>query len=521
MSYYHDSKMEHIFKVLKQPKTLEEIQLSESFVNDLILKIIASYGTIKTSTIFDITGIHWDILEKCLSKLEKEGLCAPVSGSFLFSSVQYSISKKGRDKNKGLVEENPYIGVAPVSYDNYDLIMEAQLKGRYPIQIPQEVVKATFKDVVGVEYAKESLIESCIIGKGIFIYGPPGTGKTFLTGKMSDSLPPIIIPKFVEFGGKIIQIYDQDFHKMCPEQPEDSRWVKIHAPFVLTGAELNLNKLETNYDTNKGVYETSPIIKANGGILLIDDLGRQRDDHELILNRLIVPMENKRDVVYVRGIPVVVHCNFIPAFSTNLDISIMDEAHLRRAPLHIFLKNPEVVELAKVFKMNLDYLEENYDKTIFERFMRVYMNCNDGGEGLKPTFAHARDIAQICQAVRINKCKELIDINVLEDALDKHVLIVLQRLKIDIAQITRKTRSFRIKTSQIKEAQNVLTEFGANKISNEAEALILDMDDNITPVQLVEYLQKSNIIVDRVDLIAESDKELRSTILEIHKNLDL
>ena len=135
--------------------------------------------------------------------------------------------------------------------------MDAQLKGRYPIEIPPEVVESTFKDVVGVEYAKESLIESCIIGKGIFIYGPPGTGKTFLTGKMSDLLPPVVIPKFVEFGGKVIQIYDPDFHKMCPEQPEDPRWVKIHAPFVLTGAELNLNKLETNYDVNKGVYETS------------------------------------------------------------------------------------------------------------------------------------------------------------------------------------------------------------------------------------------------------------------------
>jgi predicted ATPase with chaperone activity len=520
MNYYHDSKMEQIFEVLKQPKTLEEIQLSESFVNDLLLKIITSYGTVKTSTLNDITCIHWDIMEKCLSKLEKEGLCAPVSGGFLFSSIQYSISKKGREKTRGIAEENPYIGVAPVSYENYYAIMDAQLKGRYPIEIPPEVVESTFMDVVGVEYAKESLIESCIIGKGIFIYGPPGTGKTFLTGKMSDLLPPIVIPKFVEFGGKVIQIYDPDFHKMSPEQPEDTRWVKIHAPFVLTGSELNLNKLETNYDINKGVYETSPIIKANGGILLIDDLGRQRDDHELILNRLIVPMENKRDVVYVRGIPVIVHSNFIPAFSTNLDISIMDEAHLRRAPLHVFLRNPDIIELAEVFKRNIEYLDEKYDEKIFERFMNVYRRSTDGGEGLKPTFAHARDLAQISQAVRINRGKDIIDVDVLEGALERHVLIVLQRKKIDIAQITRKTRSFRVKTTQINEAKEVLSEFGATKISNEADSVILDIDDTITPVQLVEHLNQKNIMVDKIDLIAESDKELRSTILEIRENLD-
>ncbi len=515
MSYYHDSKMEQIFETLKQPKTIENIQLSASFLKDLILKILTSYGTVQTSTIYDITSIHWDILELCLNNLEKEGLCAPVSGSFLFSSVQYSISKKGREKSRGINEENPYIGIAPVSYDNYYSIMEAQLKGRYPINIPPEVIESTFKDVVGVTEAKQSLIESCIIGKGIFIYGPPGTGKTFLTGKMSDLLPPIIIPKFVEFGGKIIQIFDPDFHKKCPEQPEDPRWVKIHAPFVLTGSELNLNKLETNYNVTKGVYETSPIIKANGGILLIDDLGRQKDDHDLILNRLIVPMENKKDVVYVRGIPVIVHSNFIPAFSTNLDISIMDEAHLRRAPLHVFLKNPLINDVTEVFKINLNYLEEEYDDTVLERFTKVYCAYDDGGEGLEPTFAHARDLAQICQAVRINQGKEKLDVEILEDALKRHVLIVLQRMNIDIAQINRKTRSFRVKTSQINDAKKALQEFGANKMSHESDAIIIDMDDNITPVQLVEYLHNRDIEVVRIDLIAESDKEIKRTIFAV------
>ena len=515
MNYYHDSKMEQIFEGLKQPKTIEDIQLSESFIKDLILKILTSFGTVNTSTIYDITSIHWDILEQCLGKLEKEGLCAPVSGSFLFSSVQYSISKKGREKSKGISEENPYIGVAPVSYENYYKIMGAQLKGRYPINIPKEVVESTFSDVVGVENAKESLIESCIIGKGIFIYGPPGTGKTFLTAKMSDLLPPVIIPKFLEFGGKIIQIYDPDFHKKCPEQPEDPRWVKIHAPFVLTGSELNLNKLETNYNVTKGVYETSPIIKANGGILLIDDLGRQRDDHDLILNRLIVPMENKKYVIYVRGIPVTVHCDFIPAFSTNLDISIMDEAHLRRAPLHVFLKNPPIADVAEVFKINLDYLSEDYDDEVLDKFKNIYCDCDDGGEGLNPTFAHARDVAQICQAVRINQKKERVDCNVLEDALQRHVLIVLQRMNIDISQITRKTRSFRIKTSQIEEAKHAIRNFGASKLSHESEAVIIDIDDNITPVQLAEYLHSSSIEVDRIDMIAESEKEIKRTIFDV------
>ncbi|MGP8023838.1 MAG: ATP-binding protein [Methanobacterium sp.] len=513
MDYYHDSKMESLFKKLKQPRTLDELQLSKTFVKDLILKMISNYGTVKSSIINEVTGIHWDIMEVILSELEKNGYCTPVSGGFLFSSIQYTITKKGREKIQGISEENPYIGMAPVSYEQYFEIMESQIKNRYPIKIPSEVVDVTFNEVVGVEYAKQALIEACTIGKGIFVYGPPGTGKTFIVGKMPDLLPPLIIPKFIEVSGRVIQIYDQNFHKNCSEQPQDPRWVKIFAPFVLTGAELTLNKLETSYDDNKGLYESSPIIKANGGVLLVDDLGRQRDDHEIILNRLIVPMENKRDLIYVRGIPVIVHSHFIPAFSTNLDISIMDEAHLRRAPLHIFLKNPDVKDVVEVFKRNLDYLKENYDEDVLERFIQVYNSSSDGGDGLEPTFAHARDLAQISQAIRINQNKDNIDVQIFNESLKRHVLIVLQKMNIDIAQISSKTRTFRVKTSLLDETYQALHEYNPIRIAAESEAVIIDLENNITPVEIAEYLKDKGISVDKIDVIAESKKELRRTIL--------
>ncbi|HML04692.1 MAG TPA: ATP-binding protein [Methanobacterium sp.] len=514
MNYYHDTKMEEIFKILKQPKNLEELKLSRSFVNNLILKIISSYGTIKTSVINEMTGIHWDVLEETLRKLEEDGFCATTGGGFLFSSVEYTVTKKGHEKAKRILEENPYIGMAPVSYEDYYELMKAQLKGRYPITIPEDVIEYAFDDVVGIDYAKEVLIESCTIGKGIFVYGPPGTGKTFSVSKMSDLLPPLLIPKFIEFGAAVVQLFDPDFHKMCPEQPEDPRWVKIYAPFVLTGAELSLNKLETNYNPNKGLYETSPIIKANGGVLLVDDLGRQRDDHELILNRLIVPMENKKDVIYVRGVPVIVHSHFIPAFSTNLDISIMDEAHLRRAPLHIFLRDPPLDELSEVFVRNLDDLEEEYDDAIIERFKKVYTSTFEDGEGLDPSFAHARDLAQICQAVRIIQKKEVVDIEILELALDKHILIVLQRLKIDVSQVDKKLRSYRVKTTDVESTYVALSEYGTCGISYEENAILIDVEETVTPVHLATHLHKKGIPVETIDLIAETEKELKKTLLK-------
>jgi predicted ATPase with chaperone activity len=427
MDYYHDERMQKLFEVLEQPKSLDEIDLSDSFIKNLILKIISTYGNIKVSQISEITGLHMDILEKVLKSLEKDDLCAQTGGSFLFPSVEYTIKKKGHEKAAQLIQENPYIGMAPVSYEEYFKIMGVQLKGRFPLKIPQEVIEKALKGVVGVEEGKKTLVASAIGGKGFFIYGPPGTGKTFLTSKMSDLLPPLLIPKYVEFSESVIQFYDPDFHKLRPEQPKDPRWVKVYAPFVFTGSELSTEKLETSYNPNKGVYETSPIIKANGGILLLDDLGRQKEDANAILNRLIVPLENKKDVIYVKGAPAMVHTHFIPAFSTNLEITIIDEAHLRRAPLHILLGPPNPDEIVEVFKKNLDSMHEDYDDDVLERFKMVYLPRVEGGEQLKPTFAHARDVAQIAQAVRIRRGEERITVEILEEALEQHVLIALQR----------------------------------------------------------------------------------------------
>jgi predicted ATPase with chaperone activity len=425
--YYHDERMQKIFSLVEQPKTLTEIDISESFIKNLVLKLMSAYGNIKVTQLHDITGLHVDILEEILHILEKEDMCAQTGGGFLFSSVEYTIKKPGREKAIQIMQENPYTGMCPVSYDEYFTIMDAQLKGRFPIDIPEEVIQNALNDIVGVETGKKTMVASSIGGTGFFIYGKPGTGKTFLTSKMSDMMPPILIPKYIEFSESVIQLYDPDFHRKSPEQPEDPRWVKVSAPFVFTGSELTSEKLETLFNPNKGVYETSPIIKANGGILLLDDLGRQKEDHNIILNRLIVPLENQRDVIYIKGSPVIVHTHFIPILSTNLSINIIDEAHLRRAPMHITLGRPNTDEIVEVFKRNLDELNENYDESIIERFRNVYVPVEDGGEQLNPTYAHARDIAHIAQSFRIKNGEDSITIKVLEEALDAHILIAMQR----------------------------------------------------------------------------------------------
>ncbi|NYB52712.1 MAG: ATP-binding protein [Methanobacteriaceae archaeon] len=425
--YYHNERIQNLFNILKEPKSLDEIDLGESFIQNLLLKLISSYGIIEVAKLRELTGLHFDILEECLSRLEKENFCYKSGGGFLFASVEFTIKKLGNLKAKKLLEEEPYMGIAPVSYDKYCEIMEAQLSDRFPTHIPENIIEHAFDGVIGVSNAKKILVESATSGQGFFISGAPGTGKTFLTSKMPKLMSPIVIPKFVEFSHNIIQIYDPDFHQLTSEQPEDPRWVKIYAPFIFTGSELTRKNLETHYNPQKGLYETSPIIKANGGVLLLDDLGRQKEDPNDILNRLIVPLENKKDVIYVKGTAAVLLTHFIPAMATNMDITIIDEAHLRRAPLYVFMGPPSSEEILTVFKNNLDELNEKYDDSALERFMNVYLPREEGGEDLKPTFAHARDIALIAQAIRVTRQEDIINADIIEEALKQHILIVMQR----------------------------------------------------------------------------------------------
>ena len=162
MEYYHDKLMQRLFQVLEEPKKMEDIDLSMDFVQSLILKIINTYGNIKVQQLQEVIGLHLDILEECLKPMENENLISQTGGGFLFASVEYTIRKQGQEKAAKLLKDNPYIGIAPVTYDEYFKIMQVQLKGRYPLDIPSVVVEKAFNDVVGMQYPKKVLTESAI-----------------------------------------------------------------------------------------------------------------------------------------------------------------------------------------------------------------------------------------------------------------------------------------------------------------------------------------------------------------------
>ncbi|MFQ6051321.1 MAG: ATP-binding protein [Candidatus Hydrothermarchaeota archaeon] len=518
-----NKKLLEIIKRIEQPKTVSETKLPKEFIEALILKIINQRGPILVKDIIATTGLHVNIVEEIIRDLEERVMVEYIgTGAMMFSDLRYIPTEKGRERAKMLETLDPFVGVAPVPYKDYYRITEELSQKRFPIKISKSVFEKAFEEVIGLDYAKKIILESLSTGEGMFICGPPGTGKTFISSKISKVLPPMLIPKNILVGERVIKIFDSDFHVPCPreEQPEDPRWVKIYAPFVFTGAELSVSRLEGRFNENEGVYESPPQVKAHGGVLLIDDLGRQMDSHDAILNRLIVPMENRRDIIYVGGTPVVLFTTFIPIFSTNLNIAIFDEAHLRRAPCYIYLSYPPVEHVIKVFKNNLVRLGEKLEENCEEVLEKLYQDPR-----VKPSFAHARDLAQISQGIRISEGKDVITKDILLKAIERHIVITLGKIGADPRRLGYQTEkriiSYDVKLKFIGEmhphavseeiSKGLMRYIGIDGVSAIKDGIIVDAQDTLTPtdiVNLIRNVSNGHVEVENISIITEFTKPM-------------
>lgn len=380
-----------------EPESLEQTGLAESTVEHLIVKILYFRGDLFGQDLSTAIGLKFSVIQEIVEMLKLRHLLQ-VKRSLGVGSVasQFSLTETGRARARETLESNHYAGPAPVPLDQY-IEMVRQQRPREGWLTKEALAKA-FKGMVLTEKILSQIGPAVAAGNSFLLYGKPGDGKTFLIESLANlETAPIFLPYALECQGNIVQLYDPIYHQRVDSDEEpsvlavsersfDRRWAKCKRPFIVSGGELTMDMLDLRYNETSKVYEAPFQLKANNGIYLIDDFGRQRATPAEVLNRWIVPMERRVDYLsFLTGGKMTAPFEAFLVFSTNLNPDALgDEAFLRRIQYKMLLRGPAENEFTRIFEnfcttRKLPYTRELIAKFVekrYKRTSRVFRRCH-------------------------------------------------------------------------------------------------------------------------------------------------
>ena len=345
------------------PQRLEDTGISEALIEELILKTLFVRGEVLGRDLAATLGLKFSVIEPRVDFLKRQRLIE-AKGSLGFGSVSavFIISEAGRARAREYLDHNQYIGAAPVPISQYaHAVRKQRSKNGW---LTMEALKQAYEGMIVSPDILAQIGPAVNSGKSFLMYGQPGNGKTYLAEALFrvDSTP-IYVPYAIECQGSIVKIFDPVYHHPIEEDSAeissitsdaayDGRWVRCRRPFIVTGGELTIGMLDLGYNSITKVYDAPFQIKANNGIYLIDDFGRQKTSPAEVLNRWIVPMDRRVDYLsFHTGGKVEVPFETFLIFSTNLQPeNLGDEAFLRRIQYKMFLRNPSREEFVEIFQ---------------------------------------------------------------------------------------------------------------------------------------------------------------------------
>jgi predicted ATPase with chaperone activity len=367
------------------PATLEESGLSLDLILQLSLKTLHLAGELTGSALAQRLGLRFQVIEPALNMLKIERHCEIVGGSILGSAAyRYRITDAGRVRAAMFLEQNHYVGKAPVPLDQYRAYMERVRQSGHD-KITRERVRHAFSHLVLSDRVLDQLGPAINAAHSLFVYGPPGNGKTVISSAIHGLLDgELAIPHAIEVEGSIIRVFDPVNHDpitpldddggLTEGQRDDARWVRCRRPMVMVGGELTLEKLELSYSPGLGFYRAPVQAVANGGVLVIDDFGRQTCSPRDFLNRWIVPLESRVDYLTLQtGQKFEIPFMTLIVFATNLKpAELADEAFLRRIHYKIFAESPTLEEFMRIFENYCRDRNLELDRSLIERMLREY-----------------------------------------------------------------------------------------------------------------------------------------------------
>ncbi len=315
---------------VRPPKAVDDLGIPYALVHDLVLRRCAMEGRTNVSSLSAALALGPSLIDKMIQEM-KEKKEIEVLG-MVGRDYTIGLTDLGQNRARDRLEICHYAGAAPVSLVEYRRVVGSQ---QLAVCVNRETLRAAFSDLVIDDRLLDELGPAINANGALFLYGPPGTGKTSLAERVVRISPDkVLVPRSVEVDGQIVIVFDPTVHDTAEKQPADldPRWVLCHRPRVIVGGELTTSMLDLSHDSTTGVYLAPLQMKANNGVMVIDDFGRQVFTPDELLNRWIVPLDRRVDYLSLKyGVSFEVPFDVKVVLSTNLDPSHLgDEAFFRR-----------------------------------------------------------------------------------------------------------------------------------------------------------------------------------------------
>lgn len=395
-------------QLLAEPKSMDDLHIPQNIVIDIIFRLLYNEGNVALSRFTEVMKIPKALIDEILLWMQKEHLVEVSKASVELGRLSnvYTLTEAGKNRARDSMDRSQYVGPVPVSIPYYNRGIELQTRTHQKVSMEQ--VQASLKSLILPPDFHRSIGPAINTGTSIFLYGPPGNGKTTIAiaiSKLISGTDPIWVPYSLTAGGQIIQIHDRLVHKQIPIEHGrtaefgrlDQRWALIERPGVTVGGELKMEALELRFDPVSRFYEAPLQLKANGGMFLIDDFGRQQVSPKDLLNRWIVPLESRIDFLrLLTGQTIVVPFRQLIVFSTNLDPKeLVDDAFLRRIQMKVHVGPPDERLYYQIFIQMSKELNVPFNKDAFVHLIQKWYR----EPGRRMQAVHPRDLLRIVIAL--------------------------------------------------------------------------------------------------------------------------
>lgn len=410
------------------PRSVEETGLPLGFLVELACKTMYFGGLMSLNQISARMALPLSVTNDVMEFVKREYLAEIKRGGSVRAAYEYLLTDLGRERAREYLQLSAYVGAAPVTLGKYAEVAAKQTIRK--MRVTRETVREEFDGVILQPGLLDRLGPAVNSGRSIFLYGPSGNGKTFIAEHLIKALSGnVFIPYALFVDNQVIRTFDPVVHNRVdvPPSPDpvngladgnreyDRRWVLCDRPVVVSGGELTLSMLDLSFDPASRSYEAPLQLKANGGIFLIDDLGRQLVRPFDLLNRWIVPLEKARDYLTLQtGKKFEIPFDQIILFSTNIEPrELADEAFLRRIGYKIridYLGEEEYVKICRqvCWRLGIAFRPEP---------IRYLLDREHGGRNIRLSACHPNDIlSRVIEISRYEGRKPVLDEGILARA---------------------------------------------------------------------------------------------------------